>query len=261
MNLDYYQKQEGEALFPDLLWDKPETKHRAGKLLIIGGNSHEFSALGEAYQAASIAGAGIIKILLPETLRITIGSILDNTEFATANKSGGFAKSALSEWLALAGWSDAVLIAGDLGRNSETAIVIESFMQKYDGILTLTKDAIDYFTKNNGEVLKRKNTTLVMSLAQLQKLNISTGSIKPITFSMPKNLLIEILHDITLQNPANIMVEHDGMVFVASAGRVSTTKISNPDKWRVSTAATATTWWMQKPSKIFETLTTSLIQQ
>ncbi|MDQ3158908.1 MAG: hypothetical protein M3P98_02110 [bacterium] len=259
--MEYYLKQGSEPLFPELIWDKPETKHQAGKLLIVGGNSHEFAALGEAFESATKTGAGSIKILLPETLRKTIGSILDNTEYAPANKSGGFARSALAEWVAFGQWSNAVLIAGDLGRNSETGIVIETFLQKYEGLLTLTKDAVDYFTKNPNELMNRKQTTMVLSLAQLQKINTNLSSIEPITFDMPSNKLVECLHELTTNHKANIIVEHNGLVFVAVNGEVSTTKIENSDKWRVSTAAKASVWWMQNETKTFESLTTSLIQK
>ena len=144
MENTFWVKQDPKKpLFEDLIWNKPENKLHAGKLLIIGGNAHEFAAPGQAYDEAVKAGIGSAKVLLPNVLQKTIGQFLENAEFAPSNKSGGFARAALAEWIAFSDPADAVLIAGDLGRNSETAIVLESFLEKYTGQTVITKDAID----------------------------------------------------------------------------------------------------------------------
>lgn len=254
----YWHKQTDKPLFPDLLWDKPENKSLAGKLLIIGGNSHEFSAPGEAYQSAAHAGVGVAKVLLPEALRKTIGTVLENTEYAPSNKSGGFARTALSEWLSFAEWSDGVLITGDLGRNSETAIVLESFLEKYSGQVTLTKDAVDYFLDNPGPLFERKQTTLVVSFAQLQKMASKYGLV--FKFSMTLLQIADALHGLSGDIDANIIVEHNGVVLVAVKQQVSSTRIEQEDTWRVSTAAKASVWWLQNPNKPFEALTTALVE-
>jgi NAD(P)H-hydrate repair Nnr-like enzyme with NAD(P)H-hydrate dehydratase domain len=59
-----WQKQaSSKPLFDDLLWSRPEQKALAGKLLIIGGNSHAIAAPGEAFMLASKAGAGDIRVV------------------------------------------------------------------------------------------------------------------------------------------------------------------------------------------------------
>ena len=99
MDNTYWHRQTTEKpLFPDLLWSRPENKRHAGKLLIIGGNEHEFAAPAEAYAEAAKAGIGTAKVLLPNKLQKTIGKILENGEYAPSNNSGSFAKSALAEW-------------------------------------------------------------------------------------------------------------------------------------------------------------------
>ena len=60
MNTDYWQKQADEPLFPDILWSRPENKAGAGKLAIVGGNAHAFSAPGMAYDMTLQAGAGVV---------------------------------------------------------------------------------------------------------------------------------------------------------------------------------------------------------
>lgn len=253
----YWHKQPTDKpLFPDLLWDKPENKALAGKLLIIGGNAHEFAAPGEAYQAATEAGVGVAKVLLPDVLQKTIGTVLENAEYAPNNKSGGFARQALGEWMSFASWADATLVAGDLGRNSETAIVIEGFLERYRGQLTVTKDTVDYFLQSPKPLIQRNDTLIVLSFAQLQKIASRVSVV--LKFSMTTPQIVDVLHDFTQTNPVYVITEHNGIYFVAVDGKVSTTKIDNADKWRVSTAAKASVWWLQNPAKPFEALTTAV---
>ncbi len=258
--MDYWQKQtKDQPLFPDMLWSKPENKQLAGKLLIIGGNTHEFAAPGEAYDEAVKSGVGVAKVLLPSALQKTVGAILENGEFASSTKTGAFDRKALAEWLDWSRWADGVLIAGDLGRNSETAIVLESFAEKYPGLLTITKDAVDYFAHQPLKVLERQHTTLVLSLAQLQKLCTHAKWPQAIVFSMTLQQLVETLHKLTETYAGNIVTEHNGVIFVASRGKVSTTPTKSADSWRVVTAAHASVWWLQNPAKPFEAITTSLL--
>ena len=44
--MDYWHKQTAEnPLYEDVLWARPENKHGAGKLLVVGGNLHGFAAV------------------------------------------------------------------------------------------------------------------------------------------------------------------------------------------------------------------------
>ncbi len=259
--MDYWHKQtKSKPLFPELIWSRPENKRSRGKLAIIGGNSFGFASVAGAYQAASQAGVGTARVLLPEAVKKVVGPVIAEGEFAPSNPSGSFGQKALAEFLDLAGWADGVLIAGELGRNSETAILLEKFAAKFSGALTITKDGVDYFTTNPETILKRPNTTLVLSLAQLQKLLISAKFIKPVTFDMDLIRLVEVLHDFTTENDVEIVVKHLENIFVAVNGNVSTTKLEEEKPvWRVETAAKTAVWRLQNPDKPFEALTTSLV--
>lgn len=254
--MDYWQKQQDEPLFPALLWSKPENKRAAGKLLIIGGNLHTFSAPGQAYQAAVDAGVGVAKVLLPEGLRKTIGATLENAEFAPMNKSGSFAKDALAEWLDWSAWADCVLLAGDLGRNSETAIVLEAFVSRYRGLLVITQDCLDLLTTRPQDLFARPQTVIVASFGQLQKVwpVVSAGEV--IQYRSPLATNVALLHETSQKSAALIVTKHNDDLIIAVDGRVSTTKHVEP-VWRVRTAAAMSVWWLQNPSKPFEALTTS----
>lgn len=254
------RQRAGTAHFEEMLWNKPENKHHAGKLLIIGGNTHEFASVQTAYTSAALAGIGVSKVLLPDGLKPTIGAVLDNAEFAPTNASGSFARDALAEWLDWAAWADGVLLCGDLGRNSETAIVFESFLKTYTGQLTITKDAIEYAANIGPGVVARTNTTLVLSVAQLQKLGIVTRQTTAVRFSMTLLQLADALHAISQNCKANIITKHHDTIFVACDGKVSMTQhASAGESWRVDTAACASVWWLQNPAKPFEALTTAVV--
>lgn len=258
--MDYWHKQtKDKPLFPDLLWSRPENKAHAGKLLIIGGNSFGFAAVGEAYNEAGRAGIGTARVLLPDAIKKVAGLVLQNGEFAPSTPSGSFSQASLSDWLEHAAWADGVLIAGDLAKNSETAIVLEKFLEKYSGQVTITKDAGDYVVSNPKLVLKREKTLLVVSFAQLQKIIAGSSFAKALTFDMDLLKLVEILHNFTITHSVCITLKHLDTLYVAYGGQVSTTQTTEIDEiWRVKMAAHASVWWLQNPEKPFEAISCSL---
>lgn len=256
---DWHKQTVDKPLYPDMLWSRPENRQYAGKLLIIGGNVHGFAAAGEAYQAATKAGIGTARMLLPDSLQKLLGRTFEAGEFGPTTPSGSFSQRALAEALAMANWADAVLLAGDLGRNSETAILLEKFATKYSGQLTATRDAADYFITTPEAILSRPDTLLVISLAQLQKLAIQAHFTTAFTFDMDMLRFVDTLQAFTAKHGIHIIVKHLDNVFVASGGQVSSTKLAHDmPVWRARTAAAAATWWLQNPSKTFKALTTSL---
>lgn len=261
MDRIYWQKQTKDSpLFPDLLWSRPETRLHAGKLLIIGGNGYEFKAPANAYGDALEAGIGTAKVLLPDSMKKTVEDIFPEAEFATSTHSGSFARAALEQLLSLAEWADGVLLAGDLGHNSETAIVLESFLTKYDRQLTIAGDAIDYCLGMAPICLERPDTTLILTSAQLQKLGTAAHYTAAFTSDMALLQLVEQLHDFSSQYPANLLVQHDGSIVVAVQGRICST--NDPQTVNLTAvAAHGSVWWLQNSSKPYEALTTSLLEQ
>lgn len=262
MDHTYWHRQTAaEPLFPDLEWSRPQTTATAGKMLIVGGNAHGFVAPANAFQAAEKAGIGTARLLLPDSLRPFVGKTFTAGELAPSTPSGSFAQKALLELLTMADWADGVLLAGDLGRNSETAILIEKFLSKYTGQITLTQDAVDYVMTAPEQVINRSETTLVLSFAQLQKLATNAHFTTAFTFDMDFLHLIDALHEFTSKHAPNIVVKHLQTIFVAVNGQVSSTKLDEDLKvWRVSTASKAAVWWLQNTSKPFEAITSSILE-
>lgn len=257
---NYWHKQTAEQpIFGDLLWSRPENKNTAGKLLIIGGNQYGFVAPSEAFKAAVTAGVGTVRMILPDSLKQFVGPIFEAGSLAPSTSSGSFSKRALDEWVEQSHWADGVLLAGDLGRNSETAALLESFLSKYSGQLTITQDAADYILAQPKLVLNRPDTTLVVTLAQLQKIASGANFEKAFTLSMGLMHLVDNLHDFTQRFTVNIIVKQHDQMIVGVQSQVSTTKLKQDKEiWRVQTAAHIAVWWLQNPTKPFEALTTCL---
>lgn len=261
MTSAWLKQTSDKPLYPDLLWSRPENRAHAGKLLVIGGNLHGFSAAGTAYREATAAGIGTSRVLIPDALKKTIGTLIPAAEFCPSTPSGSFALRALDTWLEHAAWADGVIIAGDIGRNSETAILLEHFLGKYTGQVTLTKDAIEYIIVNPA-ALDREETTLVLSFSQLQKLAQASGFKRAFTFDMTIVNFVEALREFTTLHPISVITRHYDKLFVASGGQISeTTTSNNPDLWRLQTAAHASVWWLQNPGQKFKALTTAAVQE
>ena len=262
MQPEFWHKQTlKKPLFPDLEWSRPENRAFAGKLLVMGGNSQGFAAPAEAYGESLRAGIGVAHALLPDAIQRIVGVIIENADFAPSTPSGSFSQKALLESLTHAAWADGVLLAGDIGRNSETAILLEKFLSKHPGKATLTRDAVDYATSLPQMVINRPETLLVLSLGQLQRLGTAAKFPQPIAFSMDLLRLVDWLHEFTRDFAPHLIVRHLDTLFVAVDGEVSTTPApAEKPIWRLKTAAHATVWWIQNPQKPFAALSMGALQ-
>lgn len=256
----YWRKQQPTApLFPDIEWSKPEQRSLAGRLGIIGGNKLGFAGVAEAYGAALAAGVGEVRVLLPDVLRKTIPSSITDAIFGATNPSGSLAKDAANEMHAIGEWASGVLLIGDAGRNSETAILYENFLQDYKGQLTITRDAFDLIKNSATNLVDRPDTLLVLSFAQLQKLFQSVYYPKILTFSMQLASVVEAIHKFTITYPVSIMVLHKDYLVIASGGEVTTTEWSTPMAiWRGSVATRAAAYWLWHPHSPLAAATASI---
>lgn len=239
-------------LFGDLLWSRPENRVARGKLLAVGGNAHSFVALSEAFAAANKAGAGSIRAVAPDALEKTLAKVFPEAEFAPSTLSGSFARASLAVLLDQASWADGVLLAGDFGKNSETAIVLESLISKYQGGLTLVSDSLDYFAQDSSILMQRPNTALVGQLAQLQKL---AGGYALLKHSMDLNQLVGALNKWTAQVQAVVVTYHAGQITVSFAGRSATTQCPEVDF--IKLAAFVSVWQLQQLDQPFEAAVTA----
>ncbi len=247
-----------KPLYPDLIWSRPENKQHAGKLLIIGGNKFGFSIPAESYNEAEKAGAGSLRVIMPDSLRTLVSKIFPSADFVSSNPSGGFSQGSIAEILDQIMWANATLLAGDFGHNSETAIVIEKILSTKT-LLTISGDSIDSFLLNPRHLMSRENTLIVTNFSKLQKITTSLRLLKPLTMNMPIPLLIEAMSELTIKFPVSVALIHENKVYVSYKGRVSVTSITKDANIENKVASHASVWLMQNPSKIYESISCSVI--
>jgi hypothetical protein len=257
----FWQRQtEGKPLFPSLQWSRPENRQLAGKLLVVGGNAFGFVAPSQAFAQAEKAGIGVVRMLVPQSVQRYVPAVFDAGDFAPATPSGSFSRQALAQFLEHAAWADAVVLAGDFGRNSETAILLESFAHKYTGPLTLAQDAIDYFIPHPAAVLQRSQTLIAPNFAQLQKLAIASHAAQAFTSQLDLLHFAKALAQFSKDSQAYITIQHQDHQFVAVHGQLSSTPLPKTSQLNIiAAAAQATVWWLQNPSQPFEALTTAAL--
>lgn len=256
----YWHRQEpGKVLYPDIEWSKPEQRSQAGRLGIIGGNKLGFVGVAEAYSTALSSGVGEVRVLLPDVLRKTIPTTITDAVFGASTPSGSLAKDATIEMQTLGSWAQQILMIGDAGRNSETAIAYEHFLQDYKGQLTITRDAVDLIKNSTRLIVERPDTLLVVSFAQVQKLFQGVYYPKMLTFSMHLASLVEALHKFTITYPVGILTLHKDYLIIAYGGEVTTMEWQNPMAiWRGTVATKAAAYWLWNPTKLLEAATASV---
>lgn len=237
-------KQTDEPAFPDLMWSRPENKSQAGKLLIIGGNSHSFSIVSAAYAQAIKAGAGAVRVIAPSALSKSLGQVFPEAIFAPSTPSGSFAANAVADFLDNSAWADGTLLAGDFGKNSETSVAIEKFSDKYKGPLIVSGDVLDNFPGS----IERPQTTVVASIEKIQKQASKQG----VTIKQTGSLLELVSALQTWNRPSNIITKIANTFVVSTESRVSTTaSVASLSEM----AAYAAVWQIQQPARQFEVLT------
>jgi len=258
--MDYWQKQTKDTpLYPDLAWDKPERKDQAGKLLIIGGNLHGFAVPAKAFEYAGNEGIGYARIILPDALRSTLHAYWTDAVFCPSTPSGSFARDSKELILNNSLWADGLLLPGDLGRNSETAIMLDEILATIKSPIAITKDALDYYLQRPELVFDREDTLAVASFSQLQKLCTNYGLKTALTYTMALTQLIELLHLLTAKCGAHIITKFENKFIVAVNGQVSTTEAPESEIWRLEVASKSIVNWLHNDTKPFEALTHSVL--
>lgn len=261
MDYSYWHKQQiGSPLFPDIEWNKPEQRNQAGRLGIIGGTKLGFAGVAESYSTALSVGVGYVRVLLPDSLKKTVPVTMTDVVFGASTPVGSLSKDALGDMRALGEWANGILLAGDAGRNSETAIAYEEFISRYEKPLVITRDAVDLLKHNPELLANRRDTTLVLSFAQLQKLFQALYYPKMLVFSMHLMHFVETVHKFTITYPITIATLHRDTLVVASGGEVTTTKWEHPMAiWRGITAARAASYLLWTPAQPLHAITASLV--
>lgn len=257
MNYYWLKQKSEEPLFPELEWNKPERRDQAGRLLLIGGHLENLNAPAKSYELVKKEGIGDVKVVLPDKTRRLLEKSLPEALFLPSTVSGELARDGLDEIMGYVAWADTILIPGDLGRNSQTTMLLADIISHCTNQLVITRDGVDALQNTPSMIFDRERTTIVASFSQLQNLMKHMQIPTPLTFNMGLVKFVEFVHEFTLKHPAAIVTLFEGNLVVALNGQVSTTKTSNETKWRIEIAARAACHQTWQPNKTFEALTHS----
>lgn len=251
--LKYWQKQDKQPLFPQIDTAKPERRQLAGRMLIIGGSRASFSGVSLIAEKTIALGVGEVKILLPDSLKTKVPTT-PNVIFAPSEPSGGFSREALTFAQPAAAQTDYILLAGDLGKNSETEVFITQFTTSTTQPTLITRDAIDLLAGSAAEWLGQGNTTICCTLPQLQKVFRAVYYPKMITLSMPMQQLVEALHKFTITYPVTIATLHHDQIITAHSGQIVTTTLQDTtytpiNLWSGNFAATIAVLQLWNPNQ------------
>lgn len=255
---DKWKRQLDEPLFEQLEWDKPERKNQAGRLLIAGGSQHALGAPAQAFMLSTANGIGTAKVALPNKTKRLLKDGVFETLFLPSTPTGEFSHEGKEGLLQYALWADTVLLCGDVGRNSQSTVLFSDLIRSYAGQIIVTRDSLDALNNEATLLLDRPKTTIVATIAQLQKLFKSSGNATPVTFTMDLTKLVDLLSTVTEQGGASIVTIHNNQIIVASGGEVSTTAYKaseEPKHWRLVFATTASCFQTWYPGEPFKALT------
>lgn len=264
--LDYWQQiQPTDQPFPDLIWNRPEQKQQAGTITIVGGSSGSFLAVSKAEQACLKLGVGEAKLILPDSLTKLLPSG-PQINFVDSNPSGGMAKKALPKLIAAAEASDACLLIGDLGKNPETAALLETFVNdvfaddtQLNQPLILARDAVDAAIDATHVLVQQKNVLLIISFTQLQKTFRQVLYPVVLTFAMPINKIVEALHKFTITYPLTLALFHQNQFLIAQDGKIISLPFNQAMAiWQGEIPAEIACWAMWSPNQLLEASATAL---
>lgn len=254
MATNWYKQTAGQPAFPNLLWSKPQNRQIAGRLLIVGGQANSFSAPSQAYQAAKSAGIGQICLILPESLKKIVGNHLEGVYFGPSNPSGSLAEKALAEIVDQSATNDILLLAGDLGKNSQTSVLIEKMINSIIIPMVLTKESVAIYLGLNN-INHPDKISLVLGLGQLQKLLNNRQWPKSIILSTPLPAVIEILSQFSHKHREILCVLINNNLLLSVNGRVSQTELQKfSENWMTNLGAYLATWLAQFPMQPFEAI-------
>lgn len=243
-----------KSLFEDLLWSRPENKRSAGKLLIIGGQSGDFMNVSSCYSFAKEAGAGTIRLILPDSLK-KIGGNIEGVEFAPSTSTGSFAKTALATFFDLADWAEHVLLAGDFGKNSETTIILDGFLLSGIKPITISQNAMPSIGIKLEQLINMP-VNLVIERKIFQKIGIASSTHVPITSLTNYEQKGKIIENISSRTKASYLIIDEEQTWCAATGEVVSTQTKPIDLNALS--AYAAVWLMQNPDKKLEALASSI---
>jgi NAD(P)H-hydrate repair Nnr-like enzyme with NAD(P)H-hydrate dehydratase domain len=251
-----FDRQSDEPLYPKILWNRPVARSGAGRLLVVGGHTGEFSLVTAVHEAAMAAGAGECTVVLPDALLKLLAGAPD-TVFVPSSPSGSLGREALGQVLQLAEESDAVAIGANLSANSHTTILIERLLQEADRPIIAFGDALTAARNHLPALTSRPENLIIATMPEIFKL---AGQLNiPINIRPDGGILnkVEIIASVRAATSCSLVV-YGSEIIVAAGGDIVVT----PVNYRLSLVpsiyyAVLSVFWIQNRPQAREGLATA----
>ena len=246
--IPYTKQQVGEPLFPKLLYNRPISRHGAGRLLIVGGRPSYVGEVQAAYALATAAGIGECRVALPDSLVRLVGPS-GTGEFVPSGHGGVLAKISLAELLALLQNYDAACIGPSTGHNSETTLLLESLLQKSELPMIITGDGLVGLGSSIQSITQRPLTTVVCTMPELFKLAGKLGVGIQITAEGGLRNKVQIVADVAAAGLASLVVTGPELISVEAGETTVTTITGNASDLTPGFAGVVASLLTQNPNK------------
>ncbi len=243
-NPPQFTRQSDALLFPEVLYNRPITRMGAGRLLIVGGHSGEFSLPTAVHQFAMAAGIGEATAVLPDNLAKFLGGA-PGVAFAPASTSGSLGREALGRILELSEEADAVAIGASLSNNSNTTMLTERLVGEITRPLIVFDDALIALRQNLTAITDNPKVLIILTMAEVFKL---CGALAvPINIRPHAGLInkLEIIQDLATASSCAYAVYGTEIIIAAEHKLIVT-----PTNYRLSLTpalfyGTLGTFWLQ----------------
>jgi NAD(P)H-hydrate repair Nnr-like enzyme with NAD(P)H-hydrate dehydratase domain len=245
MDIPAFIRQDDAPLYPKVLWNRPVSRRGAGRLLIPGGHTGEFSVPTTLFQAMEAVGIGECTVALPDALVKVLGGVAGAT-FVASSTSGSLGQEALGELLYAAEDNDAVLLGASLSNHSQTTILVEKFIRETSTPLILIEDTITLMERQAELLLGNPNHLLIITMPQVFKLAGVLGV--PIKIKPNGGLInkLEIVRDLAAVSKASIVVwGSETIIAVPDRELIVTPMNYRMGQLPVVIYATLSTFWIQ----------------
>lgn len=257
MDIPAFVRQDQAPLYPKVLWNRPVSRRGAGRLLVPGGHSGEFSLPTSLYQVTEGIGVGECTVALPDAL-VRLLSGASGVTFLPSSTSGSLGQEALGQLLHLAEDADAVMLGASLSNHSQTTVLVEKFIRETSTPLVLFEDTISLMERQAQLILSDPQDLLILTMPQVFKL---AGTLAmPIHIKPGGGLInkLEIIRDLSAHAQASFVVWGSETI-IAVPGREL---VVTPLNYRMSQLpaliyATLATFWVQNPGDRYAGLATA----
>lgn len=253
MSQPSFERQSDAPLYPKVLWNRPVSRTGAGRLLVLGGHSGEFSAVTTFYELAMSAGAGECRVVLPSSLLKLLAG-MPEANFVPSSPSGSLGREALAEVLELAEDADSLVLGSNLSNNSETTILLERLLQESKRPAVLFDEALVSLQHDLPNVASESRNLLVVTMPEVFKLAGVLGV--PINIRPDGGLInkLEIIRDVAASSKCDYAL-YGSELIVASDGKLVVTHLATRQTLPPALfAAILAVFWTQNQSNRLEGL-------